>query len=96
MNRHAASAQIESEDVDAVSVFITGDRDSSARNAKMDDLTVFASIIRKRPTENTSYGEEGGGQERRTVCGLPHLAELFRQLYLDRLPNKIPQDKCEY
>jgi hypothetical protein len=43
MNRHAASAQIESEDVDAVSVFITGDRDNSARNANIDDLTVFAS-----------------------------------------------------
>ena len=43
MNRHAASAQIESEDVDAVSVFITGDKDNSARNANIDDLTVFGS-----------------------------------------------------
>lgn len=44
MNRHAANAHIESEDVDAVSVFITGDKDNSARNANIDDLTVFASI----------------------------------------------------
>ena len=44
MNRHAAIAHIESEDVDAVSVFITGDKDNSARNANTDDLTVFASI----------------------------------------------------
>jgi hypothetical protein len=44
MNRHAASAQIESEDVDAVSVFITGDKDNSARNANIEDFTVFASI----------------------------------------------------
>lgn len=44
MNRHAASAQIESEDVEAVSVFMTGDKDSRVRNANMEDFTVFASI----------------------------------------------------
>ena len=57
MNRHAASAQIESEDVDAVSVFITGDKDNSARNANIDDFTVFASTEkerrRKRPVGHT-------------------------------------------
>ena len=58
MNRHAASAQIESEDVDAVSVFITGDKDSSARNANIDDLTAFASIDGR---SRLSTKEGGGG-----------------------------------
>ena len=52
------SAQIESEDVDAVSVFITGDRDSSARNANIDDLTVFASA--ETAGLRTPVEEEGG------------------------------------
>jgi hypothetical protein len=58
MNRHAASAQIESEDVDAVSVFITGDKDNSARNANMEDFTVFA-----------SFGEASGNSRFNTTAG---------------------------
>jgi hypothetical protein len=41
MNRKAESAQIESEDVAAVNVLNTGDKDSKARNIKIDDLNVF-------------------------------------------------------
>jgi hypothetical protein len=76
MNRHAASAQIESEDVDAVNVFITGDNDNSARNANIDDLTVFASIA--KANGNGRYEHTGCVARRKghTVCGLPRLAEL--------------------
>ena len=64
MNRHAANAHIESEDVDAVSVFITGDKDNSARNANIDDLTVFASIDKQTEAAELRIpvprDEEGG------------------------------------
>jgi hypothetical protein len=93
MNRHAAIAQIESEDVDAVSVFITGDKDSSARNTNIDDLTVFASTDKQVGNGRLNIAV---GSERRTIYGLPHLAELSRQVYFDNLPNKIAQYKCEY
>jgi len=53
------SAQIESEDVDAVSVFITGDKDNSARNANIDDLRVFASV--ETADLRTPVVEEEGG-----------------------------------
>ena len=42
MNKHAESAQIESEDVAAVRVFRTGDNDISVRNTRMEAFTVFA------------------------------------------------------
>jgi len=91
INRHAASAQIESEDVDAVSVFITGDKDNSARNANIDDLTVFASTddASGNGRLSTSIMEGGGEIPKRTVRGLPRLVELVRQLDLNDLPNKI-------
>jgi hypothetical protein len=78
MNRHAVSAQIESEDVEAVSVFITGDRDSSARNANIDDFTVFASVDGMETAG--SIHSRGGrvGSRKLTVCGFPHLAKPFR------------------
>lgn len=41
MKRKAESAQIESEDVAAVNVLNTGDKDSKARNINIDDLNVF-------------------------------------------------------
>ena len=74
MNRHAESAQIESEDVDAVSVFITGDKDNSARNANIDDLTVFASTdkptgsgrIKIQVAWRGGRGEGQGGEGCRT------------------------------
>ena len=89
MNRHAASAQIESEDVDAVSVFITGVKDSSVRNANIDDLNIFASIDKDDGNRRFSIPDRVGNKGR-TVCGFPHLAELVRHLNLDDLPNKIP------
>jgi len=45
---------------------------------------------------STSIFWRGGGITKHTVRGLPHLAELFRQLDLNGLPNKIPQGECEY
>ena len=57
-NRHAARAQIESEDVDAVNVFITGDKDNSARNANMEDFTVFASG--DEPSGNSRFNTRQG------------------------------------
>jgi hypothetical protein len=42
MNRHAAKAQMESDDVAAVNVLSTGESDMSDRNTKMDDLIIFA------------------------------------------------------
>jgi len=86
-------AQIESEDVDAVSVFMTGDKDNSARNANIDDLTVFAST--DRTAELRTPVGKGGGLMRRTICGLPHLAELFRELDLDDLPSKVAKSEGE-
>lgn len=87
------SAQIESEDVDAVSVFITGDKDNSARNANIDDLKVFAST---ETAEVRTPSRGGRGVIEHTVCGFPDLAELLRQSDLDGLPGKIAQGKGEY
>lgn len=42
-NKNAERAQIESEDVAAVSVLSTGESDMSARNIKMDDLKALMS-----------------------------------------------------
>ena len=41
-NRHAESAQMESDEVADVNVRSTGDRASRARKIRIDDLTVFA------------------------------------------------------
>lgn len=41
MNRDADRAQIESEEVAAVNVRRTGDRDMSARNVNIDDLRIL-------------------------------------------------------
>ena len=92
MNRHAARAQIESEEVDAVSVFITGDKDNSARNANIDDLTVFASAEKTKGSGRfkKGRGREGEGIRGHTVCGIPRLTEAFRQLDVDKLPKEIP------
>ena len=38
MNRHADRAQIESEDVAALRVFNTGDKDIKERNIRIDDF----------------------------------------------------------
>ena len=89
MNRHAASAQIESEDVDAVSVFITGDKDSSARNANMEDFTVFASIEASGNSRFNTRAREGRDITRLTVCRFPRLVEFVRQLDLDDLPHEV-------
>jgi hypothetical protein len=53
MNRKADRAQIESEDVAAVNVLSTGDRDSRARNTKIDDLNVFIPVHRGIETRGT-------------------------------------------
>ena len=76
--RHAAIAQIESDDVEAVSVFITGDKDNSARKAKIEDLTVFASMDETETAGSIQRSMRNFGKEnaRHTIRGLPHLVEL--------------------
>ena len=79
MNRHAASAQIESEDVDAVSVFITGDKDNSARNANMEDFTVFASIDEAETAGSVHElrGREGGRSRNERFVGFRTWRNFF-------------------
>ena|ERR1700722_17983297 len=47
MNKKADRAQMESDDVAAVNVLSTGERDNSARNIRMDDLNVFTPAQKK-------------------------------------------------
>lgn len=76
--------------MEAVSVFNTGDKDNSARNANIDDLTVFASAGNEQKEKKLV---EGGT---RTVCRLAHLTELVRKLDLNDLPHGIAKGKCKY
>ena len=63
INKRADKAQIESEDVAAVNVFKTGERDISARKINIDDFVVFTpadkrkvSIINEESTRIRTVG----------------------------------------
>jgi hypothetical protein len=62
MNKKADRAQMESDDVAAVNVLSTGERDNSARNIRMDDLNVFTPA-----QQDASILSMYNGKETRTV-----------------------------
>ena len=46
INKHAAKAQMESDEVEADNVRSTGDKDSKARKTKIDDFSVLDPILK--------------------------------------------------
>ena len=52
INKQAASAHIESDDVAAVNVLKTGERPKSARKTRIDDFIVFAPSYRVTAQES--------------------------------------------
>lgn len=46
INKHAAKAQMESDEVEADNVRSTGDKDSNARKTKIDDFSVLDPILK--------------------------------------------------
>lgn len=91
MNRQADMAQMESDDVAAVSVRSTGDTDMRAKNTNIEDLTTFA------PGMNFSYAiAEGALHTRVALAGTPRdacaLLQQSRSSHTDQPARNAPTD----